>query len=535
MDIDINKIQNDLGYSLIITIDKMQAYICPIQMPAPVTNADSMKSLLELEGISFGVADDTRITAYLTSNPSMDKPWKIAQGIPVQTGRPPEIKYYFDTAPLKAGTVDESGAIDFKNRGIIPYVNEGEVVAEIIPAKKGMPGKDIYGNLLGPPEYNDIDMACGTGVQKSENDPLKFIAQMKGRPELLDSGAICVSNVLTIPGDLGVETGHVEFDGHIEVKGSIQEGYRVKGKSLTADEILQADLEIEGDIIVLKGIIGAHIHTDGAIKASHIRDAVIDSLEDINVEAEVFESKLETNGAFNMESGTILGSTISAMRGINVGEIGSHSSIACKLVVGVDPRMEKKIAGMNLEIAEKDKEKETLESQIEELRNKGETLEASIGELAQEEDSINVKGRSLRATLEKLQEVNDSANIAKVLKLVKLLNVKQFQVKKRLENLIGKMDKIENKIQDCQSQIKNCETGKQELQDDINSLIEIGKMKKHSATVKVSGTVTENTSIEGPHTSFIAKRDLFRVSIQEVKNTDPDIEDEWVMIVSQQK
>jgi uncharacterized protein (DUF342 family) len=535
MDLDINDIQNNVGYSLTITIDKMEAYIRPIKMPPPITEPDAIKSLLELEGISFGIVDDARITGYLTSNPSMDKPWKIAQGIPVQPGRPPQIKYYFDTAPLKAGTVDESGAIDFKNRGRIPQVNEGEIVAEIIPLKKGTPGKDIYGNIIAPPEYNDIDIACGTGVQRSKNDPLKFIAQTRGRPELLDSGTICVSNVLTIPGDLGVETGHVEFDGHIEVKGSIQEGYRVKGKSLTADEILQADLEIEEDIVVLKGIIGAHIRTDGAIKARHLRDTVIDALEDINIESEVYESKIETNGAFNMERGTILGSTISAMRGINVGNIGSHSSVQCKLVVGVDNRMEKKIAAMNLEIEEKDKEKKILESQIEELRNEGEKLEGSIGELAQQEDSMNVKGRSLKATLEKLKEVNDRENIAKVIKLDKLLNVKLFQVKKRLEKFIGKMDKIENKIKEYESQIKNCETKSQELQDDINSLIEIGKMKKHSATVKVSGTVAESTSIEGPHTSFIAKRDLHRVSIQEVKNTDPAIEDEWVMIVSQRK
>ena len=535
MDPDINNIQNNLGYSLTIAIDRMQAYINPIEMPPRNTEADAIKSLLELEGIIFGVVDDDRISGYLTSGPSKDKPWKIAQGIQVQPGRPPEIKYYFDTAPLKAGTMDESGAIDFKNRGKIPQVNEGELVAEIIPGKKGTPGKDIYGNIIAPPEYNDIDIACGTGVQRSETDPLKFIAQMRGRPELLDSGTICVSNVLSIPGDLGVETGHVEFDGHIEVRGSIQEGYRVKGKSLTADEILQADLEIEGDIVVFKGIIGAHILTDGAIKSRHIRDAVIDALEDINVESEVYESKIETNGAFNMERGTIFGSTISAMRGINVGNIGSHSSIQCKLVVGVDNRMEKKLAALNLEIEEKNKEKENLESQIEELRNEGEKLEASIGELAQQEDSMNVKVRSLKATLEKLKEVNDRENIAKVIKLDKLLNVKLFQVKKRLKNYIAKLDKIENEIREYESQIKNCETKSQELQDDINSLIEIGKMKKHSATVKVSGTVTESTSIEGPNTSFIAKRDLHRVSIQEVKNTDPAIEDEWVMIVSQRK
>jgi len=510
----------------------MLVYIRPFESPPPNIDPDSIKGILESEGISFGVADDAKIAEYLASNPSTKKSWKVAQGKPVNPGRPPKIKYHFDTNPLKAGTVDESGAIDFKNRGEIPHVIEGEIIAEIIPAIKGAPGQDIYGNTIAPPEYNDITISCGNGAQKSEEDPLKFVAQTKGRPEVLDDGTLCVSDVMIIPGDLGVETGHVEFNGHIEVKGSIQEGYRVKGKTLKADEILQADLEIEGDILVSKGIIGANIRTDGTIRAWHIRDAVIDSLGDINVEAEVYESRIETNGLFNMERGTILGSTVSAMRGINVAAIGSYSSVPPKLVVGVDNRLEKKIANMKLEIAEMEKEKEILNSQLDELQNEGENLEALIGELAQEEDSINVKDHSLKATLEKLKKVNDRENITKVIQLIKHMDLKLYKVKKKLEKLIEKQEKIENKLQDCKTQIEKSETGIQELQDDINSITEIEKMKKFSATVKASGTVTENTSIKGPHASFIATQNLHRVSIQEVKNTEPDAEEEWVMIVA---
>ncbi|MBT8370081.1 MAG: hypothetical protein HKO68_01105 [Desulfobacterales bacterium] len=57
-------------------------------------------------------------------------------------------------------------------------------------------------------------------------------------------------------------------------------------------------------------------------------------------------------------------------------------------------------------------------------------------------------------------------------------------------------------------------------------------MKKYSATVKASGTVTENISIRGPHASFVAKQNLQRVSIQEFKNAAPDAEVQWVMIIS---
>jgi uncharacterized protein (DUF342 family) len=535
MDKSGKKIQNESGYQLTITADKMKAFVCPLQEPPPEVGPDSLKGLLETEGVLFGVSDDAQIIDYLASKPSRKDPWVIAQGKPVKPGRPPQIKYHFDIDPLKVGTVDESGVIDFKNRGEIPHAEEGKLLAEIIPGKTGTPGRDIYGNSIQPPEYADIKIICGKGAQRSEKDPLKIVAQTNGRPEVLEDGTICVSDVIAIPGDLGIETGHVEFDGHIEVEGTVQQGYRVKGKTLKADEILQANLEIEGDIIVSKGIIGANIQTDGTIRARHIRDAVIDSLEDINVETEVYESEIETNGAFNMEGGTILSSTVSAMGGINVAEIGSPSSPPCKLIVGVDNRLEKKIAKIKPEIEEKEKEEEVLKSQLSEFQIEEKKLEDAIGKLAQKEDSTMVKGRSLKATLEKFKEANDRANVVKVIKLIEHLNLALDKVKQKLETLLEEQDQLENKIQECKSQIKHTEAGIQELQDDIRSLTELAKMKKHSATVNVSGTVHDQTLIEGPHASFIVKENLKHMSFQEVRRTDPNVEEEWVMIVSSLK
>ncbi len=526
------KIRDDSGYELMIAEDRMNAYICPLQALAPAMAIESLKRLLEREKISFGVIDDAYIVEYLASGPSLGEPWKIAEGKPVKPGQPPKIKYYFETDTIKAGTIDESGAIDFKNRGEIPQVEEGEIIAEIIPPTDGAPGKDIFGNSVPPPQFEEVKVSCGMGVQRLEEDPHKFSAEIKGRPEVLDDGTLCVSNVLTISGDLGIETGHIDFDGHIEVVGSVQEGYRVKGKTLAADEILQADVSTEGNIVVSKGIIGANIVTEGNIKARHIRHAVIDSLGDVNVETEIYESSVETNGAFNIEDGKILCSKISAMRGINAAEIGSDGSVPCKLIVGVDNRMENKIARLNLEISDKEKEQEVLKAQIEELQDGEEALEESIGDLAQVEDQTAVKARSLNATLEKLKETDDRQNIAKVLRLVKHVNKELDQVNEKMGKLLENQDQLENEIGDCRSKIRDSEAQIQELQDDISSIIELGKMRKSSAIVKVFRTIYGGTSIQSPSASFTVKGNLQRVVIQEIKKGGASSEEEWEMIVS---
>ena len=108
-------------------------------------------------------------------------------------------------------------------------------------------------------------------------------------------------------------------------------------------------------------------------------------------------------------------------------------------------------------------------------------------------------------------------------------------MKQKLETLFEQQDQLENKIQECKSQIKHTEAGIQELQDDIRRLTELAKMKKHSATVNVSGTVHDQTLIECPHASFIVKENLKHMSFQEVRRTDPNVEEEWVMIVSSLK
>jgi uncharacterized protein (DUF342 family) len=529
------KIQNESGYELTITADKMAAFINPRQDPAPEATLESIKGLFEMEHIKFGVVNDEQIINYLASKPAINKPWKIAQGKPMKPGRPPKIKYYFETDPLKVGTIDESGSIDFKNRGKIPQVVEGAVIAEIIPPTEGVPGRDIYDNPIPPPAYADVSVSTGKGVQRSEQAPLNFVAQTKGRPELKEDGTLCVSEVLTISGDIGIETGHVEFDGHIEVAGSIQEDYRVKGKSLKADEILQSNIEIEGDILVSKGIIGATIWTDGSIRARHIRDAVIDALGDINVETEAYESKIETNGAFNIERGTILCSEISAMRGINAAEIGTDGSAPCNLKVGVDNRMENKIARLNLEIDEKQKGLEELKSRIEELLKDAEALEDKIGELAQEEDKTTVKSRSLNATFEKLKETDDRENITKVLQLLKHVNMQLDQVKTEMAELLAEQEQLDKKIQDFKSQIEKTAAQIQELQDDIDSIIELAKMRKSSAIVRVSGTIYDRTAIRSPKASFTVRDNLKHVTIQEVKKPDTGAEEEWEMIVSSRK
>ena len=194
--------------------------------------------------------------------------------------------------------------------------------------------------------------------------------------------------------------------------------------------------------------------------------------------------------------------------------------------------MEKKIARINSEISKKQKEQEVLKSQIAELRNREEVLEDIIGGLAQEEDRTKVKARTLNATFQKLKESNEGENTIKVLQLIKHVNQELDQVKNKMGPHLEEQDQLENKIHDDKSHIKKSEAQIQELQDDISSIVELAKMRKSSAIAKISGTIYDRTSIQGPHARYIVKGNLQRVAIQEIKKTDADAEEKWKMNVS---
>ncbi|MBW2330536.1 MAG: DUF342 domain-containing protein [Deltaproteobacteria bacterium] len=167
-----------------------------------------IKELVAMKGIKYGIVDDTVIREYLKNRAIRKKPWKIAEGKAPEPARDAKVKYYFDTDPSKIGTLKKGGIIDFKERGEIPQVKKGDLIAEKIPGMEGKPGIDVLGNPVPVPKPKDIKLRCGKGAEKSE-DALKVFAKVDGRPEISFDGKVLVLSELKISGDVGLETGHI--------------------------------------------------------------------------------------------------------------------------------------------------------------------------------------------------------------------------------------------------------------------------------------------------------------------------------------
>ncbi len=523
--------QDDSGFELTVSTDKLEAFICPKKQNLPEVGLNAIKLLLEKEGIKKGIVEDVRITEYIASKPSTYKSWKIAEGKAPAPGKPPEIKYFFDTNPLELASIHKNGKTDLKNTGEIPQVVTGDLLAKIISGEEGMPGEDIFGEVVPPPEYPAVKILFGKGARKIDEDT-KVVAEISGRPLLKKNGKICVSDVLSISGDVGVETGNITFVGHIEVRGVLKEGCQVKGKTLKAEAIHNTEVETEGDILVSRGIIGSKILTDGSVNASHIRGATIDALGDVTVERQAHESQIETNGIFNIKRGSILGSMISAMKGIEATEIGSLVGIPSQLTVGVDNRLERAIANKRIHREEKETEKNILTNLLEENKELCDNLEVEISEKAQEQDVAVAKGITLKRTFDSLKGSDNRINIVKIVKIINAMNLRLEQIEKDLNILIEKQKQADEDIASHKIEINKLETEIQGLEEDVKSLVELVNIKKNVATIKSSGTIYDRTLIKGQYASLTLKENTKCVLIQEVKRPGQPREEAWMMDVS---
>ena len=514
--------------AITVSGDKLTASLHITEKFRSEITLEEVKNCLKTVGVKSGIVDDPDITAYLAANLPAEEPLKIACGTPPTPARDTEIKYFFDPEPLKIGTQTESGGMDFADRGKIPQVKATELLAEKIPALPGKAGTNIFGQTIPVEKPKDSTLVCGNGVKKSE-DGYKFFASINGRPVLFDDGKLCVFPDLRIPGDVGLETGHIDFDGPIEVNGTIQSGFRVKGKNLKTQDIDNADVDTVEDIVVSKGIIQGKIQAGAHVRAHHIDMSTIKAAGDVIVGKEIIGSTVVTKGKCIVEGGDILSSHITAKMGVQAAEIGSETSKACTIIVGIDGIASEEVKELNAQVKAKKTEQQRLQFLTEELEKKSEALQEELGKIAQEEDRAMVQQRTLK---EKIKDAGNPSQVAQAEKILTALDGKISQIREKIEALFAETDNINEQISSHQNDIALLGNEIDELLEEIKRSNESLILENGASEVRVSGTIAANTTIRGPHASLTTTEDLHRVLIRETRIEAPDSETTWAMVVS---
>jgi hypothetical protein len=525
---------------IVVSEDKLQAHLVVKKPLDRDTTYKDIHFFLADKKVLFGVVDEDKIKNFLKKKLLHNRPWLVAEGKPPEEPTDGEVNYLFDIDPLKRPVVPEEGEskerVDFKDRGEMPYVKAGDLVAERKPGLPGVQGMDVYGAQIKTRKAKQATLRVGEGVELSYDKRLAN-SKIDGMPVLQverNQEKVIVVPEYFIKGDVNMKTGNVRFKGPVVVKGTVENGFKVISASLVANEIMKASIDVEGDVIVAGGIIGANITSKGKVEAKFIKGAVIDSMTNVSAPQGIIDSKVYTSGECIVEKGKILNSEVCAYLGITTRDIGSFTSPESTLTIGIDPALLKQVTQLETDIAEKKKalEKFKEENKVpEDIAEQLEQLNSKITPLQESVEKTEAIRPSLAQKLEAAKKKGNKKELQLTIKTVKEIETKFQSAKENLEKLKQEREKLEGELGDL-PQMENELTELQAKLDEVKGLI---ADDRQSAPIKVSGTVYRNTIIKGVHAKHEIKDDEKKVVIQEIYKVDEEDKVESVIITESLK
>ena len=469
---------------------------------APQPTLADIRELFKEKQIAYGLVEDITIESWIEK--SFEGEIVIAKGEDPVLGDDGKVKFNFETEFTNPGKINEDGSIDFTQRGDIPFVNKGEVMAVKKAAKEGKVGIDIAGNPIHVPEVIDPVFTAGSGTELSE-DELTITAAIDGQPNLDAMGSITVNPELAIPGDVDFETGNIDFKGNIVVNGTIKEGFTVKGVNLMAKEVAGATIELSGDLNISAGVTDAKISTQGNIYAKFINNSNIMTFGNLEISKEIIDSDIISSGSCQNQSGHIITSRITAKMGIEAGKIGTASAKPAKLKVGVDKHMEILTGKIQESLEVSISKADLLKDEIKKLEDEDQKLYQQVSEQAQIQD---------RSQLD-IKELKNSGKADDSMEIKKLQNQAQ-KAEEELNIIFEAQDKIANDIKRLKEQVNLAQEKTKAFVLEKKALSNFANKEKPIPTVNIAQTIVQDTMIKGPNSSLILKDDTSRCKIQEL-------------------
>jgi uncharacterized protein (DUF342 family) len=506
--------------SVTITKDKLSAFISPNGPKPEGLTLEILKEYLEARSVVFGLVDDAALEHYLAQEKLPMEPFKVASGVEPVPGTPPEVIYHFDTDPLRIGTLQEDGTMDWKNRGDIPQVKAGDLLVEKTKGDPGKPGTSVCGKELPPPRLRNPNLKCGKGAQRSE-DGFQILAKIDGTPKLSSDGKVFVFDMLNIDGDIGVETGNIEYKGHIEATGGVNAGYTVKAKGLRTEDIQDAVIEVDEDLVCHAGMYGSTIKVGGSLKAGHIHNCTIEVLGELVVEKEIYESTIETNTRCLIVDGKIIDSKIDAKKGIYAKNVGSEGSNPCRLTVGFDRKYEREMADCKTELDECNRQIEAAHEIHPQLTAKVTAIGEKIEELTREQEKFALQKRQfeeqLRGEGPNAIDPDDEDQRAMLEEMIAEFVGKNEAHDAKITTLKAGHDKARSQLEAINQQLKTLDEQIEALKEKMALLTEAHKVDPGIAEIKIHGTITHKTEIIAPHKEMTLQKDMQSVRIAESK------------------
>jgi len=333
---------------VVINEDQSEAKLyLPSFEPSKIPSIEEIFKIITIMKI-FPSLDQYQIQANLDESMKNNDPFVL-----IAKGRSMEEAYNEYIIPSfnlekSVGKLKEDGKMDYKERGAIKEVFEGDVVGEYFKGSQGKEGFNVFGQRI---SIRHVTKGAEPGKSlylDSENNQM-MRSLINGFLEI-NHNVLNVNETLVITSDVGYETGNIEFSGNIEIKGKVCDGFSVTsfGKLTIHGIVEAANLFSRQDMLLISGVLSKpeyKIECLSNLQARYIQNANVIVKKNLIVDDFIYDSNVRCNGNVTVtkKSGIILGGKITALRRIEANVAGNKAGILTELVCGVDQELDEKI------------------------------------------------------------------------------------------------------------------------------------------------------------------------------------------------
>ena len=336
-------------------------------------SASAILSFIKNNNVVHGM--NLEVLQNLEDHPVYDRPVTVAEGTRPRNGEDARIEYNFERDRSKIELLEKNGRVDFRELNLVQNVVEGQVLAQKIPAEEGIQGRTVTGKIIPAKGGRDVRFAVGKNVRLSD-DGLAVIATINGQV-VITNDKINVEPVYVIQGDVNLKTGgNVIFLGTVIVKGSVDDGFKVKasGNIEIFGNVGKSEVDAEGDIIVHQGIAGkggGAVRSGRGVWAKFIENGNIQSGDLVYATDGIINSRVDADKRIICQGkrATIVGGHLRAAEEISAKSLGSVAGSETVLEVGYDPKNKAKLAQLEERIEKIDTDLEEMNLNINTLEN----------------------------------------------------------------------------------------------------------------------------------------------------------------------
>jgi len=403
-------------YDLRISEDAMVASLKLIDDGRPPT-IGGIKAFLKEKGVVVGIKSE--VIEEIVSEPKFDKEYAIAYGIPPKIGKDAQLIFQQN---IKEKLNNENNYVDLKESSQLIIVKKGDILAEITPATKGEPGKNVRGEKIEGIQGKELKLKLGSNVEVNNN---KIIAKIDGKflSKEPSSGEISldVSDEHKIEGNIDYSTGNIRFPGKLIINGDVKSGFYVEASSYLEIKgvVESATVVCEGEakIFGIKGAGKSSIKVR-ILRCNYIENADVEAEEDVIVKTAIVNSNIKAGKHIIVESGTgkISGGYTLATNLIEAEILGSEMGVRTICEVGVLPDLNEELIKLEQKIAldmENLRKLNSIIKGIQNLKDKGKIDETRLEYYKKSFNTYKMLLSEVRADKEKLETIRNKIQSSK--------------------------------------------------------------------------------------------------------------------------